>query len=183
MGRLWQHFHRSFFSLLGKGRGGREEREDVRNLLTFSQPSLPSAWLGFGNLPAYLIFFPECSVKGRVKVTLQDSIQKINKNKRKIAPPKGLCEMTELWHIGKDCRWGILEKRVDGRINIGTIVQYFSGLSEWEIPQSSLEWKNGRWVKQWKTMGDVTIRCCRLRTWMSLNDWDIQRRFKFLLAL
>ena len=44
------------------------------------------------------------SLKGRVKVTLQDSIQKINKNKRKLAPPKGLCEMTEMWHIGKDSR-------------------------------------------------------------------------------
>lgn len=147
MGKLWQHFYRSFFSLLGKGRVGREKREDVRKVLTCSQPSLPSAWLRFGNLPTYLIVFPEGSVKGRVKVTLQDSIQKINKNKRKLAPPKGLCEMTEMWHIGKDSRWGILEKRGDRKINIGTIVQYFFGLSEWEIPQSSLEWNNGRqWV-------------------------------------
>lgn len=61
---------------------------------------------------------------------LEDSTEKTSKNKIKIACPKGLCEMREMWHIRSYYTGERAWRRGDVKKYVGTITQDFPGLNE-----------------------------------------------------
>lgn len=81
-----------------KEEDGKEKRKyEMLTSLSTAFPSLSPiqrAW-------SCLFSIHWCSEKGRVNVILEDSTEKINKNKRKTVHPKGPGERKDMWHTGK----------------------------------------------------------------------------------